>query len=296
MGWIEILILMIIAGAFGGLLDVLQLIDIRKLIEQGGPILSSKRRFAGALCLGCTGGAGGSLAMLFVVAATAKLDTSDSAPNRLMLISLGVVSGFLGYRVLRSVAQRVEKQIQEVEARTDRKIQESVARVEATTEKKIAENAMRAEYFEAVNLGLLVAENRNAPLSANLEAISRLEEFVKQAPDDRQASIILSNIYAKTEDYDKAIKILTDLINVLETKGPGRKMDVGDALYNRACMLNLMADKHSEDTQRRQELRQKTFEDLESAVQLSPLNKEQAKSDTDLKSLAGEDRFKRLTA
>ena len=81
MGWIEILALMIIAGAFGGVLDVLQLIDIRKLIEQDGPVLPSKRRFLGALCLGAVGGTGGALAMLFVIAATAKLDTSDTAPS-----------------------------------------------------------------------------------------------------------------------------------------------------------------------------------------------------------------------
>lgn len=300
MGWIEILIFMCVAGMFGGILDVLQTIDIRKLIEQDTPALLSRKRFVAALFLGATAGVGGSIAMLFIIVAAAKLDTEASVKNRLMLISLGMISGFLGYRVLRPVALRVKSQIDEAESRTEKKIEEKAARVEASTQQKIEESTIHlregAEYSEAISLGLLVAEKKDADLSTNNRAVSKLERIIERAPADRQASIILSNIYAKLGDYESAIKILDDLIKVLETKGEDRKKDIADASYNIACLLNNMADKREASDPERQKLRGQVYAYLERAIQLNPLNKEEARKDPDLKSLMAEERFTQIVA
>jgi hypothetical protein len=86
--------MMSLAGAFGGMLDVLQLIEVRRLIEQKGALVVSKRRFIAALLLGCVGGIGGVFAMIFTITATSTINTDYTPRNQLLLFSLGVVSGF----------------------------------------------------------------------------------------------------------------------------------------------------------------------------------------------------------
>jgi tetratricopeptide (TPR) repeat protein len=298
MGWIEILILMAMSGMFGGVLDVLQLIDIKKLIEQDARVLLSKRRFVGALLLGAVGGAGGAIAMLFVIVATAKLNTKPEPENRLMLISLGMVSGFLGYRVLRSVAQRVEKQIQEVETRAAKKIDESAARVEASTTQKIEETADRlqreTEYSKAITLGFMIAEKGDAIPSDTDTAISGLKRILEREPDNRQAGIVLSNIYRKLGGNNEALRVLSALTQSLEGK-TARQKDLADSLYNRACLYNSMANQEKNEL-RIQELRNKAYEDLERSIRLSPINKDEALQDPDLESLRGDERFVRVTS
>jgi tetratricopeptide (TPR) repeat protein len=296
-GWIKVLLLMCGAGAFGGMLDVLQLVDIRKLVGESGPILASKKRFMGALILGALGGMGGSISMLFVIVATSKLETSDKPTNILLLISLGMISGFLGYRVLRSVAQKVEKQLEEMELRTDKKIQETAARVEEQTTKKIVESKKilqrEVEYSDAITTGKIVRADEHALPSTIEMAMSQLRSVLEEIPDDRQATIILSNLYTKKGDYDNAISLLTGFIEMLQEKG-GRNKDIADALYNRACFINIVAEGITNNLAKREELKHKVFADLERSFRLAPSNREEAKNDPDLQNLLNDNMFKPL--
>lgn len=292
MGWKTILLLTSISGAFGGMLDVLQIIDVRKLIERPETPIASWRRFIAALALGAIGGVGGAVAMLFVIVATAKLDTSDTPANVLMLCSLSMVSGFLGYRVLSSVARRVENQIKEAEARTEKKIEETTAQTVAIVDKKIQQSS---KYANAISKGLLVAGSLEVPPFVIEDAIAEIEEIIKRTPDDRQASIVLSNIYSSQENYDKAIDVLNDLMKTLQNKGESRNIDMGDALYNRACILNTKAKGLPEGSPELNELKKKIYADLAASFRLSPTNKEEAKKDPDLESLRAEEQFINLT-
>ena len=278
---LQILFIMCAAGAFGGMLDVIQLIDVRKLVEQEGPIVVFTRRFFVALALGAFGGIGGAVAMLFIITATAKLDTGDKPENLLLLISLGMVSGFLGYRVLRSVAMRVEKQIQDVEERTDKKIREAESNLKRYT-----------EIIEAVNIGRSVVADRSAERFALEEAIEKLEALRSQMPDHREINIVLGTIYRKMGKYRKAIQTLTEALQAMRAKGAKDK-DVADVLYNRACYYNLLAD--SVDGTERGELKQNAFADLEASFRLSPSNRSDAAEDGDFLSLRNEERFRTLT-
>jgi tetratricopeptide (TPR) repeat protein len=283
-----------ISGAFGGILDVLQIIDIRRLVTQSEPIISSYRRFFIGLILGAIGGIGGGMAMLFTLIATSKLNTANTPENTLMFLSLGTISGFLGYKILRNVAQRVDKQIQEAEQRTEKKIDQAIA----TTVEKIekAEDNVHKElnYHHIVALSLFVIGQPNPPSTLIRQSIIDLEDILKRTPNDRQASIILSNAYAKEKNYKKSIEVLTNLIKLLESAGNLRIEDIGDALYNRACIRSEMLLKINDESEV-EKLKKEIYTDLQKSFQLVPSNKEEAKADPDFENLINEEEFKRLT-
>jgi tetratricopeptide (TPR) repeat protein len=296
MDWLYILGLMSFSGAFGGALSVLQLYDVRKLLDESEAVSFSRNRFFAALILGISSGIGGSISMLFVISATAKLDTNPTTANKLLLCSLGMISGFLGYRALGGVASRVEKQISEIDAKTDRKLKETKIHLEELTEKKIgdAKDTVKsiAEYWDSINMGLDAAGDKNGLISEDLKAISRLERLREQMPGNREVAIILARIYAKLNDHVKAIEILTNLIVAIE--GTGRDKDTADALFNRACYYNLIADSEAGD--KKAELKTKAYVDLKESIRLSPENKEDATTDPDLQSLRDDERVKQLIA
>lgn len=134
------------------------------------------------------------------------------------------------------------------------------------------------------------------PQHAIEEGIAALERIVKRTPNDRQANIILANIYARSEDYEAAIRILTQLIEVLQTEGEARRNDIGDALYNRACMTNLIIKGLPKDSPQRVELKNQLYRDLEDSFNLSPSNRNEAQTDPDLQDLTHEEKFKKLIA
>lgn len=293
LNWLSILLIMSISGMFGGILDVLGIIDIRKLVipeqKQLEPVIASGKRFVAALVLGGIGGIGGSYSMMFVIVAAAKLDTADTPINKLLLCSLGVVSGFLGFRVLRGVARGVERQIQESEARQEARTEEKIRMTEDRVEHKLR----KVDYYDALNRGLEVAEKETLP-SVQFQAISRLEEMRELAPQSREVVIVLGRVYRKLGRYQEAIDVLTELLNRI--RNSNRNNDVADLLFNRACYYNLVADKLSDGDQNKKELKENVYKDLSESIRLSYENKKDAAVDLDFQTLWNEERFKRLIA
>jgi tetratricopeptide (TPR) repeat protein len=290
--WTTILVLMSFFGMFGGILDVLGMIDIRRLVDvefkQINRVFVPGKRLIAALLLGGIGGIGGAFAMLFVIVAAAKLDTADTPINKLLLASLGVVSGFLGFRVLRGVARGVERQIQESEVRLEARTAEQI---QAT--KNHAEQIV--EKYDAITSGMrFVEENKETLPSVQFQVTSTLEELRERIPADREVTMVLGEIYRKTGRYQQAIDLLTEFLNTIERSG--RNKDIADARYNRAGYYNLMADRLADGNEKKQQLKNQAYEDLKESIRLSPENKEDAIAEGDLESLRQEERFTQLVA
>ncbi len=276
---IFIIVVMCISGVFGGILNVLQDIDIRKLVQEGDRAISSVPRFVAGLVLGGFRGSGGAIAMLFLLAVADKLPTTATSKNIVILFSLGVVSGFIGYRLLRRVAASVEKQIEEAVGRTEKKIEE----VEDRVDKDV-------RLADALRWGEITAE-REVVLPSDLRApIEDLEEVRREMPSESQVGIMLGRLYVeKSDDVRKGIRVLSEVLEAKKKEGADKDEYAADLLYNRACYFNLIANKASGPE--KNELKEKAYEDLEASIRLAPENKDDALVDPVLESLRHEERF-----
>lgn len=279
--WALTLVLASLSGAFGGILNVLRLLEPRDIFE-GKPIPSGGR-LLGAITLGGIIGSGGAIAMLFVSSAAGKLNTADNTSNMLTLISLGVISGFLGYRLLSGVADRLEKDVLQIQGKAD------------AQDREIQQSKLQMEFVEAITQGLVAADNEKLGVSELTEPIRKLEAVRVKVPADRKIGIVLGRLYVRREEYDQAICVLSEVLAAKKAAGTGSDADAAALLYNRACYLAVLAGKTADPT-KQTALKEKAYVDLESSVKFSPDNKKEAAVDDDFSALKSEDKFKTLIA
>jgi len=278
----HIIVILVVFGAFGGILDVLQVIDVRRLVSTDDILVNSRRRLGGALLLGAFGGIGGGFAMLFILATSGKLSPENSVVNLSLLSSIFTISGFLGYRILKSVAVKVDKQIQELEERTEKKLKDTTLELQA-----------EIGYLDAINSGLVCAGAKDTSNSAIEEATYKLNKILTVKPTDRKAAIILARIYKKQKNYSKAIEILSKAIESRKRYPElSKDTDTAALYYNRACYNNLLrAQAAKEDNVLDQELKSKMYIDLKEAINFDVSNRLEAKDDDDFDSVKTESKF-----
>ena len=278
LGWVPVLALMLIPGAFGGILSVLQLLEIRRLIS-GKSVIGHAKHFSAALALGAIGGCGGALAMLLIGVWTNQLDFHGTTHNYLLFVSLGMVSGFLGFKLLKSVATNLEKQIHDIETKTQDQI-------EVVKDQLIEDDS-------TIDKGKLIRDNPTAPAAEIEEIIPELIRVTKRRPTDRTASILLGNLYDRIRKHQEAISAVTDTLEAKRQAGSADDKDAADLLFNRAC-YRVPLWKEQADPQQKKRLRDAIIKDLKQSFELSPANRIEAKTDDDLVALGDDEEFKKI--
>lgn len=276
--WIGVLLLMLIPGAFGGILSVLQLLDIPRFIA-GKNGIGDWWRFGGAAVLGAFGGCGGALGMLLVGVWTSQLDFKATTHNRLLYISLGMVSGFLGFKLLKTVATNLEKQIRDVELRTQDQI-------EGLKNQLIEDNNI------LVTAGSFL-DDPNASTEKIEEIIAQLAEMETRRRGDRRVAMLLGNLYDRIGKHQKAVVVVTEALTEKERTGTSKDKDAADLLFNRAC-YRIPLLKQETDDDKKKRLHTAIIQDLIRSFDLSPANRVDAKSDDDLAFLSEDEEFKRI--
>jgi hypothetical protein len=291
MSWLTILLLMACAGAFGGVLDVLRLIDIKDLLsEKAGPRFSWVIQ---GLLVGAVIGSGGAIAAIFVTGAADKFATVDTVANRLRLVSLGVISGFLGYRLLKSVANQLEKDVNDVKEKTQSQGKELID-VKAKQEKALTDTKKDVDLVEAIGFGFAALGAPNVLESDLNTTVRRLEEARSAFPAHRRVGILLARLYhERLNSTEKAMEILTQVLEAKRQEHSDTDDDAADVLFNRACYSSILAGTQT-DQKRGEEFRTKALADLALSVRYKPTNKKDAASDDDLKPLKDDVRFRDL--
>lgn len=300
MYWIEVLWYLCVPGAFGGILAVLRPVAIGLGMDLD--VADGLRRHHGvrvpsisALCwrmiLGALAGIGGSLAFVGVLALDGKFRAAPQNEDILLFCSAGVISGFLGFKLLVRLSNNLEEQLRHL---ADRQAAKEATDVEQTL--RIKEQSLRL----AVSNGYYVANSlrEDAPERSDPEAVEDaikvLEEARSAHRSHRPAAMILGRLYRArndeaADDLLKGIEVLTDALAAKSAEGTGEDKDAADILYNRACYYALLFAKDGNQANKNS-----CLSDLEKSVKLLPKNAQHAKEDSDFDPVKESEKFKSL--
>jgi len=304
--WIPVLISMIVSGAFGGLLAVLQVFaqDTGLFPPETEPSLSKGKRVDVSswrqprqlppyrirclwIAIGVLAGIGGAIAVMTVLMLDGKFDTPPEDEHILFYISIALIAGYSGFRYMNRVAQSLEERYKELARRQD---QEG---------RQVDEMETNVTLKMAVTQGFVVAEGLAGRKTVDefvvRDAVRSLSDALKEHPEERRCAILLARIHRhhnKPEEVQycgnlqKAIKVLDEAISA--RKGKDEK-DTADLLYNRACYKSLLAS-----TNGKEEDKNSALNDLERSAQMSPDNASEAYEDKDFAWLKEDPRFKAI--
>ncbi|HEV8069236.1 MAG TPA: hypothetical protein VGP76_15965 [Planctomycetaceae bacterium] len=289
----KVLILFAVSGAFGGVLGAIQLTDIPTLIRS--PLSAHWNPFRAynvmlGLIVSSLGGIGGAVAAMLVMALDNKIEFDKvtcaiGEKNKLVYIGMGTVAGFIGFKLLGKIAERVGTWLQ---------IKDEVKR---QVERSASEERKRADELVAAITKGISAQVPNARPAAISDAVTALEKVRTDAPDNRTVAMMLSWFYADTEPKNpqKSVIILTETLAAMKSRGTEAAEHVADILYNRACFQYRLAE--AAQGAEKDKLRELVYKDLEESVRLRPDNARDAVEEPeDFASMKAEDRFRKLTA
>lgn len=289
----DVVLLLAGSGAFGGLLAVCSLLDIRAILHIGSsslPALTCREIFW-ALVLGLIGGAGGALAFGAVLAVDGKFDTRPSEKLKLVVLSTGITAGFAGFRLLKLLGSRLDEQIVAMERQTQSKLDEQRKQVDGEIVrmgKQVAEaRTQMAQFAEALNYASIALNKVKTGKRIDellREAVLKLEAVRKWCSSDRQVGMLLGRLLRHQGKVDDAIRVLSEVVDARKREGLIDDDDMADLLYNRACYWNLRA-RAPAHTEEQQTLRAEAWADLKESCSLSPSNLDEATADEDLTDL-----------
>jgi tetratricopeptide (TPR) repeat protein len=191
------------------------------------------------------------------------------------------VSGYLGFRFLKSVAERFELL--------------NAAKVEA---KKVAEERVDQFLERSRTIDEALRQYENASQEKDkLAAAQKLIEAHNRFKDDRHVAIKLARDYRLRNQLASAIAILDETIEAIRQTGQKdavSQKNLADLLYNRACYNCLSADKETQDS-RKHFFKEKAYKDLRESADLSPDNGPEAARDNDFRLIHAEAEFQSIT-
>jgi hypothetical protein len=289
--WFPILLLFIFSGAAGGGLSTLSLTDIARIWKSQTALpfsLWKVRDICVSLLIGCAGGVGGAITAVFIMSIDGKFkfSTSDGFDDAKVLtyISTGLVSGFLGFRLIRGVAEEWWKQ--------------KINTMESSVEELKLQNQREAEQLAENTFLNAIIEGRaylRDPVSREeLEnVIQQLEAGLQRHPDRRRAIIILANLYGRRKNAPrKAIEILNKGIEAVRAARPAAGKDIADMLYNVACYEVELSQQVGPPQSA--SLIDDALGHLRQSVQLSRANAQEAVQDPDFDPIKTDPRFVQL--
>jgi len=293
--WVDTLLIFAFFGAFGGVLAAIQTTDVHKLMKLTEVRWGGWPRFfcvALGLFISACGGIGGAIAGLLILLVDGKIQRTDLTDHdRLLYAGTGLVAGFIGFRLLKRVAERFDKVMEAAE----KKAEQTAERV---TEDKLAQEhqkeMQRDLLTRSIGQGLIAAGGNVRPSEID-QAIRNLELARKEFPRDRTAIIVLARLYAnQRRDLQTAIETLTHGLDAVQQQQTTQQKDIADILYNRACYYFRLA-KQTADEGEKARLIELMYTDLDRSFQLSSENIQDAHQDTDFQDLKTDSRFAKLT-
>lgn len=289
-GWVQILLCFGIAGAFGGVLASIQHIDLPGLLSSSDRsrwTTDNLRNALLALSLGATGGIGGAGAALFVMLLDGKIKSPPDDLGRLSAITSGLLGGFVGFQLLRRVAEQALNSAAKAE------IKQTAEAVGDKVSRKVDE---RGELTDAVLEALAALSKRGTPQGdiAMELAIPQLESLQAEFPANRSVAIVLGRLYRWAKnDLRKGIEVLSRAYTAMKNSPEDRSRDIGTVLFNRACYWCLLSLPPNPDSE---QAITNCRNDLKDSFKLSHANALQASKDPDFESIRGEEWFKKLLA
>lgn len=279
--WVSILLLFIFSGAFGGVLAAIQLAKIPELFRSSEYIWKLWRppNVALAVVVSALGGVGGALAALFVMILGGQLRNKPFGDEeKLLYIATGVIAGFLGFRFLGKVADKLDQQM----------LDDMEAKIRKDTLAKAEQARKQAELQTAIALGRLVQSMR-VPLTdqdknSRAAAVRALEASIRDFPTDRQANIILGWIFAHRIHFNnprRGIDILTSALEARSAAGMSPDKDQADFLYNRACYFYRWAFLDGTSAADRDAAKRDMYRDLRESIRITPANAEVARKEAE---------------
>ena len=180
----------------------------------------------------------------------------------LTYIATGVLAGYLGFRLLKSVASNILDKLGHVEKETDRKFEEM---------------SKKLDLKEAITKGLVACspETKHPDIA---EAIAKLSKLLEVFPDQREAIIVLGRLYERQGERRKAVAVLQKGLDAMK-RGSTSDVDRSAVNYNLACYHCLLA-KDAAGAERDLLLKQ-TYDYLRESIRLDPSNAKEAATDED---------------
>lgn len=282
----EMLLIIIISGAFGGLCY-----SLYELFENknGMNLNIGKCELICRVLSRTLIGIAGAFGIVLIGFGFGKIVPEKSVMNEIFLISFSIIGGTISYRALPSINDKITKELQLQMSETNTKVSNVYKAVEDeklySSSIACATNALHTKTKADVDV-----------------AVGRLEEIKKNNPTDRSAHIYLGRLYRLCKKYDEAIIVLRKFIDNIEAEKSSGKLnphyisDKADALYNIACYHVLKARKHSENKMNDQEERLigEAVEALKESIRLLPTNKDAAIVDSDFDFIKDHDSFQSL--
>lgn len=263
--WIQVLFAVGLPAAFGGLLQGLY-VSNQRVRTHDGRVQFDRVALTISTLFGIGGGAAAILGLLWFEQLT--LDSSDE--NFVLLITLGVVAGFIGNRLLPLVAESLERRI----AATEKGSENAV--------KKAEEAAGQAlESANEASKALLFAKAIYAGRESQFKEIQpQFRELVQKNPSDLTVVRRLANLYKRAGKLENAEGVMTDYLGLT---GTVENHDVANALYIRACYRILQSNCPAGEDKK-----QRGLKDLERAFEIDNSYKLDAENDKDLEILRAE--------
>ena len=267
LNWIQMLFILGIPAAFGGAL--------KGVYDQIGSNNPSKIDWAAgffAPILGVGGVAATSLVLLWADIIT--LEGTDR--NILILISFGVVSGFIGDRILPFVGRGLERRIAAIEG------------AEGERAEKVSEIEHKVDYSTAIS-------EVNAPWvpSQAEELLPQLIAMANEKPEARRLNLALGHLYKRVGRFQEAEDRMSKYLEVMRRQG-GQVSDIAAATYNRACYRVLRAAHAATSGEEDSMLVDLAMDDLQEAIRLDKGVIADAPSDPDFDHVRENPRFRDL--
>jgi hypothetical protein len=187
------------------------------------------------------GGIGGALSVMLLLAVDGRVLSNGSTRFRLICIGAGVVGGFVGFRLLRMIADRGEKAVAEV-------LDKYVNKVEEVVEKAGEATSGAMQYSQGVEMAR-AARNEikgDVPVDPNKATyfrgvVNACLALMEKHPGDRSLTVPTCGILAKgLGERKRAVEILVREAGKAEGLQKS-VLDIAPMYYNVACYLSLDA-------------------------------------------------------
>jgi tetratricopeptide (TPR) repeat protein len=201
-----------------------------------------------------------------------KADTIDPI-YLLRLISLGILSGFMGIKVLSTLSDTFLQQLQN----KSKQILDQMHTQQRSRELLVFTDNSLQEIDQTANTDVKRA------LTDLDNAEAGIDQILEQNPNDAHAMVIKGKVYKRRWQYTGKTKpeFLNQAVQILSTAVKADPL-YDRAVYNRACYYALLGK--SDDA----------LKDIEQAVKLFSQNRFFAKDDPDLVSLKNSPQWKKI--